>query len=348
MCASQSRIRGTSAPRQRGAMRSRRLFLWMACLGTVAATAVATATAQRLSAVTAKPDLKVEVESLLGSYLAGRYAREQRDTSAAAEFYSRALARDPDNEVLIEQTFLMEATEGNWPRAIELAQAIAERHDSHRMAQLVLGLSAFKSGNFAGAEEHFRAAGSGPIGELTSTLARAWVKLAIGDVRSEQTFLMEATEGNWPRAIELAQAIAERHDSHRMAQLVLGLSAFKSGNFAGAEEHFRAAGSGPIGELTSTLARAWVKLAIGDVRSEQTFLMEATEGNWPRAIELAQAIAERHDSHRMAQLVLGLSAFKSGNFAGAEEHFRAAGSGPIGELTSTLARAWVKLAIGDV
>jgi tetratricopeptide (TPR) repeat protein len=169
----------------------------MACLGTVAATAVATATAQRLSAVTAKPDLKVEVESLLGSYLAGRYAREQRDTSAAAEFYSRALARDPDNEVLIEQTFLMEATEGNWPRAIELAQAIAERHDSHRMAQLVLGLSAFKSGNFAGAEEHFRAAGSGPIGELTSTLARAWVKLAIGDVDGALGLLEAGKQAEW-------------------------------------------------------------------------------------------------------------------------------------------------------
>ncbi len=169
----------------------------MACLGTVAATAVATATAQRLSAVAAKPDPKVEVESLLGSYLAGRYAREQRDTSAAADFYSRALARDPDNEVLIEQTFLMEATEGDWARAIELAQAIAERHDSHRMAQLVLGLSAFKSGNFAGAEEHFRAAGSGPIGELTSTLARAWVKLAIGDVDGALGLLEAGKQAEW-------------------------------------------------------------------------------------------------------------------------------------------------------
>src|SRR5690606_23441520 len=91
---------------------------------------------------------------------------------------------------------------------------------------------------------------------------------------------MEATEGDWARAIELAQAIAERHDSHRMAQLVLGLSAFKSGNFAGAEEHFRAAGSGPIGELTSTLARAWVKLAIGDVDGALALLEAGKQAEW--------------------------------------------------------------------
>ncbi len=178
-------------------MRSRRLFLGMACLGVVAATAVATATAQRLSAVAPKPAPGVEVESLLGSYLAARYAREQRDTAAAADFYARALARDPDNEVLIEQAFLMEATEGDWTRAIELAQAMVERHDSHRMAHLVLGLSAFKAGNFAGAEKHFGAAGSGPIGELTSTLARAWVKLAIGEVDAALDLLEAGKQAEW-------------------------------------------------------------------------------------------------------------------------------------------------------
>src|SRR5690606_3773782 len=115
---SRSRIWGFCAPRQRGPMRSRRLFLAMACLGLLAATVVATATAQRMSAVAPTPDQSIESESLLGSYLAGRFAREQRDTTAAADFYARALSRDPDNEVLLEQTFLMEATEGDWLRAV--------------------------------------------------------------------------------------------------------------------------------------------------------------------------------------------------------------------------------------
>ena len=179
-------------------MRSRRLVLGFACLGVAAATLVATAAAQRLSAVT--PPLtgpSGEVESLLGSYLAGRFAREQRDTAVAADFYSRALARDPENELLIEQSFLMEATEGNWPRAIELAQAIVGRQETHRMAQLVLGLSAFKAGNFEAADKHFQTAGSGPIGELTANLTRAWVKLAIGDVDGALSLLEAGKQAEW-------------------------------------------------------------------------------------------------------------------------------------------------------
>lgn len=178
-------------------MRSRRLIIAMACLGTVAATVVATATAQRLSAVAPAPDRSARSESLLGNYLAGRFAREQSDTTAAADFYSRALSRDPENEVLLEQTFLMEASEGDWVRAVELAQVLVGIDDSHRMAQLVLGLNAFKMSNFEAAERHFSAAGSGPIGELTASLARAWVKLATGDVDGALGLVNAGKQPEW-------------------------------------------------------------------------------------------------------------------------------------------------------
>lgn len=178
-------------------MRSRRHCLTIACIGVAAVTAAVTASAQRMSAVTPSVEHGQEVESLLGSYLAGRFAREQRDTAAAADFYSRALSRDPDNEVLIEQAFLMEATEGDWSRAIELAASLVGHQDSHRMAQLVLGLTSFKSGNYAAAEKHFRSAASGPIGELTSTLARAWLKLALGDVDAALDLLEGGKQAEW-------------------------------------------------------------------------------------------------------------------------------------------------------
>src|SRR5262245_5936913 len=63
-----------------------------------------------------------ETQSLLGSYLAGRVARGLNDTQAAAAYYGRALRRDPGNEVLTEFAFLMETTEGNWPRVEVLAR----------------------------------------------------------------------------------------------------------------------------------------------------------------------------------------------------------------------------------
>jgi tetratricopeptide (TPR) repeat protein len=140
-----------------------------------------------------------EPKSVLGGYLAGRFARSANDTSSAADFYRQALMRDPGSEVLIEQAFLMEATEARWPRAIELAEQLVVTQPVHRMGRMVLGIRDFKAKNFVGADESFRASGTNPIGELTSSLARAWVKLAEGDVQAALDLLDGGRQPEWAR-----------------------------------------------------------------------------------------------------------------------------------------------------
>ena len=118
---------------------------------------------------------RTETRSMLGSYLAGRVARGQNDTAAAANYYGKALQQDPANEVLIEFAFQMEASDGNWPRVEELARELVKAQPTHRTARAFLGLAAFKAGRFQEAEEHFTEGSAHPIGELTSMLARAWI-----------------------------------------------------------------------------------------------------------------------------------------------------------------------------
>src|SRR5688572_3008569 len=138
--------------------------------------------------------------SHLGSYLAGRVARGQHDTMAAADYYSSALVRDPDNEVLIEQALLMDATEARWEQALILAERLAKTQPTHRMARLVLALSAAKSGRYAQAQEHFKASGTGLIGELTSAMGRAWVFLAEGNVKAAVDVIDEAKQAEWAQS----------------------------------------------------------------------------------------------------------------------------------------------------
>ncbi|MGE8944274.1 tetratricopeptide repeat protein [Leptospira interrogans] len=176
-------------------MRSRKHWLWGAWTSAVVAAGLFVSAVEPTQARTRES--ADEQNSLLGNYLAGRFARTQHDTSAAADFYTQALTRDPQSEVLIEQAFLMEAAEGRWPAAVDLAGRLAERQGAHRMAQLVLGLHEFKEGNFAAADKHFQNASSGPIGELTSTLARAWVSLAAGDVDGALERLNTARQAEW-------------------------------------------------------------------------------------------------------------------------------------------------------
>ncbi|HYJ57974.1 MAG TPA: tetratricopeptide repeat protein, partial [Methyloceanibacter sp.] len=135
--------------------------------------------------------------TLLGNYLAGRLARGDHDTLAAAGFYSKALAGDPTNEIILEQTFLLEAASANWDRAIKLAKDLVKVEPAHRIARFLLGCEAFKQGKYQEADEHFAAARQGPIADLTSTLARAWVQEASGKPSEAFATLDGLSDADW-------------------------------------------------------------------------------------------------------------------------------------------------------
>jgi len=84
--------------------------------------------------------------SLLGSYLAANLAKSANDAKSASQFYRSALKIDPNNQLLLEQGFHIEAFEANWQRAISLAKELVATKDTktYRMAHLVLGLDNFQ------------------------------------------------------------------------------------------------------------------------------------------------------------------------------------------------------------
>ena len=160
--------------------------------------------------------------TLLGNYLSGRLARGDHDTIAAADFYSKALAEDPANEIILEQTFLLEAASAHWDRAVELAKDLVKAEPSHRIARFLLGIDAFKKGNFKEADEHFSAARQGPIADLTSTLARAWVQEADGKPDEAFATLDSLSDADWAQFYQryhraLIADIAGKHDVARQA-----------------------------------------------------------------------------------------------------------------------------------
>ena len=114
--------------------------------------------------------------------MAGRLARSHHDSSSAVTFYRRALERDPFDPQVVENSFMAEAAEGNFERATALARRVLSNQPGHRLAHMWLATTAMKARQFAVANEHLlKSAGGGPIGDLTATLARAWVRLAEGN-----------------------------------------------------------------------------------------------------------------------------------------------------------------------
>jgi tetratricopeptide (TPR) repeat protein len=168
------------------------------------------------------PEAPDDSGTLLGNYLSGRVARGDHDTIAAAEFYSKALAEDPGNEIILEQTFLLEAASAHWDRAIELAKELVKIEPAHRIAQFLLGCEAFKQGKYKEADEHFAAARQGPIADLTSTLARAWVQEANGKPDEAFVTLDSLSDADWAQFYQryhraLIADLAGKHDAARQA-----------------------------------------------------------------------------------------------------------------------------------
>ncbi len=137
--------------------------------------------------------------SLLGSYLAANLAKSANDVDSATLFYRSALKIDPNNELLLEQGFQIEVFEANWKPAIELAKELVtiKGNKAHRLAHLMLGLDKFKSGSYVKAEKHLKAASDGPIGELTSTIARAWTEVARGNATKALKLLKMPKQAEW-------------------------------------------------------------------------------------------------------------------------------------------------------
>lgn len=170
-----------------------------------------------------------ETRSLLGSYLAGRLARSQRENSKAAQFYEKALAKDPGNEVILERTFLLEAIAGNWERAVRLAKDVAANESSHQIARFLLGVEEFKNRDYDAAVKHFSSARKGALPDLTARLSQAWTFLADGDANRALKELAAMKKADWSRFYQQYHKglIADVAGKRNMARGALS-AAFKS------------------------------------------------------------------------------------------------------------------------
>ena len=152
-------------------------------------------------AAEAEPRLR----STLGSYMAGRVARSQFDSVAAAIYYGNALKKDATNDQLAALAFEAEATEGNWQRAERIAADLVTLKPDHRLSQMLLGLKAFRANEFDKANRFFEAVATqpnaNPVSELISLLARGWVRVADGKGKDALDLLDTTKQPEWATSL---------------------------------------------------------------------------------------------------------------------------------------------------
>jgi len=119
--------------------------------------------------------------STYGSYLAARQAQAVRDTSSAAEFYTQALAKNPDDPELMRRAFTLLAAEGRIEEAAALAEKLRALGSGIQMAGLVRAVHAAKIGQYVRAESELAALPEGGYNSFIGPLLRAWLIAARGE-----------------------------------------------------------------------------------------------------------------------------------------------------------------------
>ena len=112
--------------------------------------------------------------TLMGNYLAGRYAQMEGDMRAAAKYLSAALSLDGENISLKRRVFLVCLADGQYKKAVDLAKIIISQMPNDQFSLLTLIAHDFKIGQFVAAREKINKLGADGINSYLNPLLQAW------------------------------------------------------------------------------------------------------------------------------------------------------------------------------
>lgn len=160
-----------------------------------------------------------------GSYLAARSAIAASDYSAAAQYFSRALIRDPGNLVLLESAATAYVGLGDLDRATEIARRMVSAGSSGQLGGLVLTGANAKAG--AWPEVKAGIDGGLTVGPLFDGLVTAWSHVGAGNMTGALAAFDDLANGTGVEAFALyhkALALASVGDFESAADIMSGAS----------------------------------------------------------------------------------------------------------------------------
>ncbi|MEM7211287.1 MAG: tetratricopeptide repeat protein [Pseudomonadota bacterium] len=176
-----------------------------------------------VSALLAFTTPQVEAQGIAGAYLGAKQAEARGDIGEAARLYAETLARDPQNDGVMERAMIHQIAAGLVPDGIALARRYEELKPGHHLGVLALATDALRKGNFAKAREIL-----GDGGTFVGQIMAAWAAFGEEDVDAARAKLtaLEATDENGPPG----QIVAAYH---------LGLLEAAAGNDLAATEAYQ-------------------------------------------------------------------------------------------------------------
>ncbi len=143
--------------------------------GAIALTALLLAASALTGSPPAAAATSPELSSLTGSYLAARHARNVGDETSAGDFLLGALARSPDDAVLMRRAHLVLLLDGRIEEGLRVAERYLATGADAYVAKLALAVGDVRDGRLEEADQRLAALTSNPLTEFLMPMMRAWV-----------------------------------------------------------------------------------------------------------------------------------------------------------------------------
>ena len=146
-----------------------------------------------------------------GAYLAARAAARANDFAEGAARFDDALARDPDNALLLDSALASAVGLGDWDRADRLADRLIAAGVRSQLAHMTRAARAAEAGDWRAIQSDLEAGRD--IGALIDGVTRAWLQVGLGEMTQALDAFDEVIDqpglgalGRWHKALALAGA----------------------------------------------------------------------------------------------------------------------------------------------
>jgi tetratricopeptide (TPR) repeat protein len=130
--------------------------------------------------IKALPGEKLVKSGISGSFLSGRFARQNQDLREAAKYLSETLARDPQNEALKQETMRMMLLAGDVVGATTIAHQLVDTAASDPLVASLLMLESVKANDLPHARSVIEQSSSAGLFGLIRPAMLGWIQVAQG------------------------------------------------------------------------------------------------------------------------------------------------------------------------
>lgn len=230
-----------------------------------------------LGIVTALPASFATAQGLSGAYLAARHASYASDYKAGAEYYTKALIRDPSNISLMENALMSFVGLGEMNRAVPVARKMAADGAVSQISRMVLVADLAQNEEFDAIIAMFDKGEA--IGPLVDGLVSAWAEVGRGKMSDALTKFDAVSKEKGTRAFGLY------HKALALASV---------GDYEGADRILSGDDDGPL------------RATVGGVLAHAEILSQLERNE--DALELLEKIFQNEADPRIAKLRADLAA----------------------------------------